>query len=59
MKTMRYALAALICYAAFWGAAHIGLLPGLSADAPDALGTQATSGAATTQRLSRIFPVIR
>lgn len=59
MKTMRYALTALICYAAFWGAAHIGLLPGLSAQAPDTLGTQATSRAATAQKLSRIFPVIR
>ncbi|MFB0873830.1 MULTISPECIES: hypothetical protein [unclassified Sphingobium] len=59
MKTMRYALAALICYAAFWGAAHIGLLPGLAAGAPDTLGTQATTGAATAQKLSRIFPVIR
>ncbi|MEK7343984.1 MAG: hypothetical protein AABZ73_09190 [Pseudomonadota bacterium] len=59
MKTMRYALTALVCYAAFWGAAHIGLLPGLSADASDTLGTQATSGAETAQKLRRIFPVIR
>lgn len=59
MKTMRYALTALLCYAAFWGAAHIGLVPGMYDGTTDMLTPQATSGAATTHRLSRIFPVIR
>lgn len=59
MKAMRYALSALLCYAAFWGAAHIGLLPILRTDSlPDA-AARATPGADAPRQMWHYLPIIR
>ncbi|HUD95668.1 hypothetical protein [Sphingobium sp.] len=59
MKAMRYALTALLCYAAFWGAAHVGMLPVLRADTLPEVSAQAMPGAETSRQIWRYLPIIR
>ncbi|NWK95101.1 hypothetical protein DM806_05350 [Sphingobium lactosutens] len=59
MKAMRYALTALLCYAAFWGAAHVGMLPVLRADAMPAASAQAMPGVDASRQMWRYLPIIR
>ncbi|MCI4591656.1 hypothetical protein MOK15_16355 [Sphingobium sp. BYY-5] len=59
MKAMRYMLTALLCYAAFWGAAHVGMLPGLRTDAAADMSAKAIPGAETSHRMWRYLPIIR
>jgi hypothetical protein len=58
-KAMRYALTALLCYAAFWSAAHVGMLPVLRADAMPEAAAQAASGVETPRRMWHYLPIIR
>ncbi|OAN51884.1 hypothetical protein [Sphingobium sp. TCM1] len=59
MKVMRYALTALLCYAAFWGAAHVGMLPLLRTDPKVDASPQAMPGAEAARQVRRYLPVIR
>lgn len=59
MKAVRYALSALLCYAAFWGAAQIGLLPILrTGKLPEAVG-QAKPDTAAPRQMLHYLPIIR
>lgn len=59
MKAMRDALAALFFYAALWGAAHVGVLPGLHSGATEGLAVTAAEKAARFRALRRYLPIIR
>ncbi|WP_298401539.1 hypothetical protein [Sphingobium sp.] len=59
MKTMRVAATALLCFVAFWGAAHIGLMPGLRTDDAVTSYSRITPGADAPRQLWRYLPVIR
>ncbi|MFD1106610.1 hypothetical protein [Sphingobium olei] len=59
MKPMRYALVALFFYAALWGAAHVGMLPGLHSGAAEGLVVTAAEKADRFRALCRYLPVIR
>lgn len=56
---MRVAATALFCFAAFWGAAHIGLMPGLRADVRTGPPTRVMPDVDAPRELWRYLPVIR
>ncbi|MEA3390544.1 hypothetical protein [Sphingobium sp. CCH11-B1] len=59
MKAMRYALLALVFYAALWGAAHVGMLPGLHSPALGPVALTAEQKGDRFRALRRYLPIIR
>lgn len=57
MKAMRYAVMALACYAAFWGAAHVGFLPGLNAGQGVETPMRVSREAGMGRALRRYIPI--
>ena len=58
MKAIRFSLALILCFGAFWGAAHFGILVSPNGIAmPDMRSSAAP--ARSTHNLARYFPIIR
>jgi hypothetical protein len=58
MKGIRTGLAALLCFGAFWGAAHLGVLVGKGRDGASSV-TAGSVAAPHGLDLRRYLPVIR
>jgi hypothetical protein len=59
VKLIRYGLATLLCFAAFWGAAHVGVLPIVQGLRPPDVQAGSATESRRTRNLSHLFPVIR